>query len=289
MEIISIFCALWMVLPITQESVPAFRLDSLLDPENLVVSVNMNPHHKMPKLPRFVGIASCLLLSAFSGLADDKPRVALTVSKRTIAQPSVRTAAGEETGRRQTLSVVVENLSSRASPEGSLRWTAVVRKVAGGSYKYSGTEVLPPLRAFRSAEIQCGVFEISAVQGVASIERDRIDYEMVVLHDERESGRTVSTSTFAALTQKAEAVAKVGENGQQNNDNDEQAPKKPKDEKPAAPATVGAEKMPPQKPAIPVANVAKPTAKPVAEPPPPPSVQPVDFFNLGGKKAPASK
>ena len=60
-------------------------------------------------------------------------------------------------------------------------------------------------------------------------------------------------------------------------------PKKPADEKPAPPAIIGAEKMPPQKPALPAAEITRPADEL------PPRQQPFDFFNLGGKKAPAAK
>ncbi len=241
----------------------------------------MSSHLHLSRLWRIVGIASGLLWSAFSGLADDKPRVLITVSKGPSAKPAAKIPGDEEPGPRQSLFVTVVNRSSGGLPEGSLRWTAVVRRASGDAYLYSGSEPVKALRSLQSVEIQCGALRSSGT------ERHRIEYEVVVLHDEKESGRTVSIPTFAALAENAQAMGKGGENGQQNNNDDEQAPKKPKDEKPAVPAIIGAEKMTPSKPALPVAQVAKSAVKPLAEPPPPaPSV---DFFNLGGKQAPAAK
>lgn len=239
----------------------------------------------MPRLTRIAGIAVCLIFPALCCLADDKPRVTLTVSKRTIGQPTLKTATGVENGRAQTLSVLVENSSSRPLPEGLLRWTAVVRKLSGGSFKYSGTEVVKPLRSFQSAEIQCGPFEIDSRPSVMTtiIERDRIDYELVLLHNEKESARTISVSNFAALAEKAEPMpGAAGLAAPFAPRNPDFPPRRKRDdEKPAQPAIIGAEKMPPVKPAIPVAEIAKP-----ANEPPPVPQQKFDFFNLGGKTAP---
>ncbi|MEO6784867.1 MAG: hypothetical protein ABI318_01935 [Chthoniobacteraceae bacterium] len=239
----------------------------------------------MPRLTRIAEIAACLLLSALGCMADDMPRVSLTVSKRTIVQPTAKTPAGAEKGRVQALIVLVENSSSHSLPEGQIRWTAVVRKAGGGSLKYTGTEVLKPLRSFQSAEIQCGAFEIDSRLGATAVERDRIDYDLVLLHNEKESARTFSVSNFAALAEKAEPVTREPDAAAPKvaNNEEDPVPGKRKRELPAAAAIIGAEKIPPQKPAMPVAEIAKP----VEEPPPVPQ-QKFDFFNLGGKKAPAA-
>lgn len=225
------------------------------------------------------GIAACVLLSALSSSADDKPRVLLSVSKRTVGQPTGKTAGGEEKGRMQTLAVTVENQSIHALPEGSLRWNAVVRKVSGGSYKYSGTEVLKPIRSFQSAEILCGSFEIDSRQGLTGIERDRIDYELVLLHSEKESARVVSASNFAALAEKAEAVTREADEAVPKAAKlpEEPAVKKPAGEKAAATDGLTAEQMAPRKPGAGAAEL------------PPVPQQKFDFFNLGGKKAPYAR
>jgi hypothetical protein len=227
----------------------------------------------MPKLLRLSGLAFGLLAFALSAAAQEDHRISLSVVKRTVGQPTAKTAAGDERGRVQALFITVQNGSSHGVPEGVLRWTAVVRKTYGDSYKYSGTEPLKALRSFQSVEIQCGSFEIDSHVGAASIERDRIDYEVVVLHEGKETASTVSTTTFAALAGKAQPMTAMAEAP------DAKPAKRPaeapaKDAKPGMPAAVGAEKMPAQNP-----------APPVAEPPPVPQ-QKFDFFNLGGKTAP---
>ena len=183
----------------------------------------------------------------------------------------------------QTLVVSVTNQSIRALPAGEIHWTAVVRKYGSELLKHSGKAELPPLVSFKAAEISCGSFDVGTRLGLTGVERDRIDYEIAILHGGKETCRTASVTNFAALAEKAQSmnneagadepkVAKIPE---------EPAPKKP--ENPIQPAIIGAEKMPPQRPALPVAEI-----KPAAEPPPVPQ-QKFDFFNLGGKKGPEAK
>ncbi len=234
------------------------------------------------RLLRVIGIAFCVFFPVIACLADEKPRVSITIIKKAVGHPASKTVAGAENGRPHTLFATLENLSIRTLPEGTLRWTAVIRKYPGGLLKYSGTEPVKSLRSFQSSEIQCGVFELDAKPSVTILERDRIDYEMVYLIGEKEIARSVSTSNFAALMQKAESMTPEVVIVPAKPD-DAAAPKKPADEKPASPAIIGAEKMPPAKPARPTEEGAKPGDAPT------PPQQPFDFFNLGGKKPPAAK
>lgn len=240
----------------------------------------------MPHLQRMIGIACCVLFSALSGLADEKPRVSLTVAKKTITPPVGKTSSGEERGRMQTLVVAVGNLSIAALPGGTVRWTAVVRKVYGGSSKYSGTAVLKPLRSFKSEEMQCGAIEIDTRQGATAVERDRLDYEVVVFHNEKESARVASVTNFAMLADKAEDVTTQNEVTAPNIAATRKDPdrKKAKEEKPAEIPLVAAEKMMPPKPVAPILEISKPLTEP-----PPESQPPFDFFNLGGKKDSGAK
>jgi hypothetical protein len=239
----------------------------------------------MPILMRFASIAGCLLLSLVCCGAAEGKRVLVTVNKRTIGRVGGKTVAGEEASRLQTLVVSVTNQSIRALPAGEVQWTAVVRKSGSDSLKYSGKGELPPLVSFKSAEVSCGPFDVESRVAATGIERDRIDYEIAILHEGKETYRTASVSNFAALAEKAQSVtneapadepkvAKIPE---------DPVPKTPKEEKPAQPAIIGAEKMPHQKPAIPVAETKLPV-----EPPPVPQ-QKFDFFNLDGKRPPAAK
>jgi len=243
-------------------------------------SVNLNLH--IPWLLRIAGFALSLLFPALACSADDKPRVSIAVTKKSAGRPISKSAAGVETGRTQALFAVVENSSVRTFPEGSLRWTAVVRKSSGGMLKYSGAESVKSLRSFQSVEIPCGLFEIDTRPGTMSRDRDRIDFEMVYVVEENEIVRTSSTANFAVLAQKAQSVFPEAEPGAMKPE-DAAPRKRPAEEKPAMPPLIGAEKMPPKKPALPAAEITRP-----ADALPPPN-QPFDFFNLRGKMAPAAK
>ena len=248
----------------------------------------MNRHLPIPRLLQTVLFALCALFPALACLADDKPRVTITVTKKSVGRPASKSVAGAETGRPQSLFAAVENLSIRTLPEGSLRWTAVVRKYSGGMLKYSGTESVKSLRSFQSVEIPCGLFEIDTRPGATSLERDRIDFEVVYVVEENEIVRTSNATNFAVLAQKAQPMTPEAEPAAMKPE-DAAAPKLPAEEKPAMPPLIGAEKMPPTKPALPAAEIIRPAeiTKPADALPPP--NQPFDFFNLRGKKAPAAK
>jgi hypothetical protein len=234
---------------------------------------------------KLIALSAALLMPAMSCMAaDDSPRLQVTVSKKTIVRPASRGVLGDERGRVQTLVLSVVNQSIRSLPEGSVWWTAVVRKGASGSYKYSGTGKLPPLISFRSAELQLGAFEVDASQTGTTVQRDKIDYEVIISHNGKETYRTTSVSNFAALAAAAQPMGaqEEGPAGEAAKIEGVSPPKPPE------PVPADGEKMSPPKPTLPVAEVTKPPGEPAPAEPPIPQ-QPFDFFNLGGKKPPAAK
>lgn len=220
-------------------------------------------------------LAGCLLLLASVAPAQEKLRVNLSVSKKTIEQPVRKFNSGEERGRMQTLVVSVENNSTRELPEGTIRWSALVRKTYGSSYRYSGTATVKPLRSFQSAEVQCGAFDIDTRTGYGSVERDRIDYDVTLLHNEKETTRVASVSKFSLLAEKAHPASR---------EDDMEMRRRAAESKPAALPPPTTEKVMPEKPAVP----APETTRSVAELPPVPQGN-FDFFNLAGKKTPEAK
>lgn len=236
----------------------------------------------MLRLPRLAGFAGCLLLSLPCGHADDAPRISVAVVKKTAGKGMDRVIGGEDRSRPQELAVTVTNQSMRSLPAGVVQWSIVVRKSYGSSWKHSGKKELPPLLSFKSAEVTCGSFDVESRRYSSGTERDRIEYEIVILHGGKESYRTASVSNFAALAEKAESSDDEWVDfGRMGKDFGERMRRMPADEKPAEPRIIGAEKIPPQKPVV-------PAAKPDAENPPLPQ-QKFDFFNLAGKTAPDSK
>jgi hypothetical protein len=254
------------------------------------MSARMHNHSNMRTLLHFARLAACLFLSSVFVEAADSTRLLVTVNKKTIGRFTDKVVAGGGGSRTQTMAVSVTNQSIRPLPAGVIQWTAVVRKYSSGLQKYTGKNDLPPLLSFKAAEVSCGVFDIGTYQSSVGVEKDRIDYEIVILHDGKESYRTVSVSNFAALAEKAELVKNVDPNdGKNGNNENDSGPKGPKNPKPAEPPIAGPEKTPAQRPAVPVAEISSPApATPVAAPPPVPQKS-FDFFNLGGKKPPEAK
>lgn len=243
----------------------------------------------MLRLPLLAGIAGCFLLSVLCCQAEDAPRIFVTVVKKTAGKGTDRVIGGEDRNRPQELAVTVTNQSMRSLPAGVVQWSIVVRKSYGSSWKHSGKKELPPLLSFKSAEVTCGSFDVESRRHSSGNERDRIEYEIVILHGGKESYRTASVSNFAALAEKAESSDDEWRDfGRMGKEFRERMRRMPSDEKPAEPAIIGAEKMPPQKPVVAVADISRASAKTDSENPPVPQ-QKFDFFNLAGKTAPDSK
>lgn len=253
-----------------------------------LISAAMDAHFDMRSLPCLAGIVACFFLSLPFGHAADSTRLLVTVNKKTLGRISDKTVGGVAGSRTQTLVVSVTNQSVRAVPAGVIQWTAVLRKSGTGALKYSGKKELPALVSFKSAEVTFGVFDVGTYLSATGVENDKLDYEIVILHDGKETYRTTSLSSFAALAERAELVSNedrtAGNRGNNQNNQDDQKPKAQTDVKPAEPAIIGAEKMTPQKPEAPVAELA-----PAAAAPPPVPQQAFDFFNLRGKRPPVAK
>jgi len=235
----------------------------------------------MPRLNTLFASLGALLLSGLFAAGDEQVRIQATVAKKTVVRPASRGALGEESGRVQTLVLSVQNRSIRALPEGSVAWTAVVRRHSSGSHKYSGVGKLAPMLSFKAAELQFGAFEVEARQTGVAVERDKIDYEVVISYNGKESFRTTSISNFAVLAANAQEMGNQEDGPGGNNEN----AAIPAPAIPAQPPPADEGKMPPKASAAPVAEVAKPAVEPLRVAPPVPQ-QPFDFFNLNGKKRP---
>jgi hypothetical protein len=219
-------------------------------------------------------------------------RMLVTVSKKTISKTSDKSSSGSDRNRRQTLAVSVTNQSVQSLPAGVIRWTAVVRKPYSELLKYSGKSDLPALPSFKMAEVQCGAFNVKTRQSDSGTENDRVEYEIAILHDGKETYHTTSVSNFAVLAEKAEEMHDedgAAGNGENNrNDQDDNKSRKRREMRPEEPAIIGAEKMPAQKPETPVAEIA-PAAPATMTAPPVVPHKAFDFFNLRGKSSPSAK
>lgn len=247
----------------------------------------------MRTLTCLAGMVACFFLPVPSGHGADSSRLLVTVNKKTLGRFKDRLGGSGSESRTQTLLVNVMNQSVRAMPPGVLQWTAVVRKHYGSPVKYSGEKDLPALLSFKSAELSCGTFDVGTYQpSSGGVENDRVDYEITILHDGKETYRTASVSNFAMLAEKAETMHDedgAAGNGENNrNDHDDKRARKRREMKPEEPENIGAEKMPMRKPEAPVAEIA-PSAPATMVAPPPVPQKAFDFFNLRGKSSPSAK
>jgi hypothetical protein len=206
---------------------------------------------------------------------DPDSRLFVTVSKKTVARPILNPQGAQMVGMIQGLKLSAKNGSIRDLPAGKVDWTLVVRKLYGVHAKYSGTAVLPALRSLQAAEVEFGAVEIASAVTTAGIETEKMEYDVIVSHDGRQTARSTSCSDFAKIAATAPDYSAGAGNA---------APPQPVTPPPPAAAV-----MPPEPP-TPAAVSTVPTAPPPAPPvePPPVPQRPFDFFNLGGKK-PAPK
>lgn len=236
---------------------------------------------------------------ALAGLvsAEEKNGLLVTVSRKIVMLPLGADAAEAEWRQFQTLTLTAKSTSFRNFTEGTVQWTVLHRNSSHGvATKYMGTEKLPPLRRIESAEIPLGVISVGTEQ---TVEKEKIDYEVIVSHDGKETLRVTNTSGFAALAE----AAKLPEKERALLAARKEARRLKGDDKPggdaAKPTGTEKESPPPNSPATPGAPVADTKTSPApavpseprktaAELPPEPKPS-FDFFNLGGKKPPTAK
>jgi hypothetical protein len=202
-------------------------------------------------------------------LETDPGRVSANVVRKTLdtsAPEKDSDSSGMITRRKQTLKMDIKNIGLKPLNGGEIRWTVLVRKRWSGMDKYEGVEPLRPLRPTETVEVSAGEFTVASVRTTDGIAKNDVEYQVVFVHDGKETFRTVTASDFAALAKTATPVE----------------PKvKPDLDKETKVADT---KTPPMtdKPAMPAAPTTTPPATPLPEPPVV-KLPPVDFFNLGGK------
>ena len=198
------------------------------------------------------------------------------------------TSSWQVSVRPTQLTVNAKNSTLRAMPEGQVEWTVLVERVYGGVERYSGVETLPPLRSLQAVEVLLGSpIPVGETRTPTGPERDNVEYEIVISHNDEETFRTASCANFTRLNSVAKQHLGGGAGGtapkaegQPAIDAGGKREDIAKIHQPTQPLPGAGEKMSPALPA-PVE-----TAKPSVEPPPVPP-QPFDFFNLGGQKSAA--
>ncbi len=264
----------------------------------------------MQTLCRLIAVSLLTVLFAFEAGAEERNGLLINVSKRTLNRADRRdTVYYTQYDRTQGYKLTVKNTSLKALPEGEVNWTILVLKpISGTTEKYVGTEKLKPLRSSESVELMIGAVPIGGYRYERDY-KDEMEHEIVISHAGKETIRSSSKPSFAALAKRATLIETEPAAGEAAADaatavtrrrampatpGTPAAPGTPATPgTPAIPATAGNTPMPPApapspqpSPGAPAATPPSPKAQPSAPIPPPESGQPFDFFNL--KKKPTA-
>ena len=254
---------------------------------------------------RTLAFAALLVLCAD---AAEKNGLIASVGKKTIDRDS-STGYYVKTDKTQGLALDLKNNSIKEFPEGEVAWTIVVRR----SYeermeKMSGKEKLKGLKPSQQAQIVLGAAQVSDYKTGYSNYKDKMEYDVIITHDGKETIRLTSTPGFAALAKRAVTVRTADEEEPTVRPRtvpvEPVTPRKEDGGKTAIVPSGGDKPNPngggtkptpssPVKPA-PAAPTSKPTPKGEGEKPAPAKEgdkpaeeeKPFDFFNLDKKKKP---
>lgn len=237
--------------------------------------------------------------------AEEKNGLLVTVAKKTLDRDAGVTTSGRSE-RTQGLGVSIKNTSIREFPAGEVQWTIVVRKTyEGGLQKYTGMEPLKALRPSSTADLLLGAAQTSGYHSDYANYKDKLEYEVVIVHNGHETLRACSDPNFAALASRATSMDRSESRRSRLPAPEDPAPALPGTGLKPAPGafppgtTTGPGNFPPKTlpprptPAVPTPPATKPVEPAVpapteATPPPPPVEQPAgkpfDFFNLDKKK-----
>lgn len=149
----------------------------------------------------FIAAAAAVLMGIACARADEQNGLSVNVSRKTSERSS--TSDGNGTKVRQGLKVEVKNLRIKALPPGELQWTVIVKKRYSGLEKHKGTEIVKALKPSESSEIAFGDFGLATVREYESVAKDKIEYEIVIRHEGKETYRFSTAPDFAALAKDA--------------------------------------------------------------------------------------
>lgn len=253
----------------------------------------------MKTLLRLLAVLALHPWASMPAPAEERNGVHITVVKKTVARTD-----GEYSGskrRKLSLAVTVRNGSIRDLPAGEVKWTMLVKRAYDGGWrKYTGTEPLKVLRYAQSAEMLVGEATAGRFRGDETEYKDRVEYQVSVMHGGKETVAASSTPTFASIAAQAwekeaeegeDRVADAGkeERRRENREEKSDKPMTPDGKPMAGNGTPKPGEMPPkpsEQPKDPAAMAGN-TAQPEQAAP---AAKPFDFFNLDrAKKKPAAE
>ncbi len=156
------------------------------------------------KTTTFLAAVAAVFLGIACACADEQNGLSVNVSRKTSDRSA--TSEGNGTKVRQGLKVEIKNQRLKALPVGELQWTVVVRKRYSTLEKYKGKEVVKALKSSEVAELVVGDFGLATVREYESVAKDKLEYELVIRHEGKETYRFSTAPDFAALAKEATLV-----------------------------------------------------------------------------------
>lgn len=215
-----------------------------------------------------VSVLAALLFTATPHLvqADVQNGLSVTAVKKTSDRLSGRGSYYYDTTKlTQDLKIELKNTGIKPFPTGELQWTILVhsRYYSSSMVKYKGTEPVKALRGGESAELFVGGYQTESVRTYSGTAKDKIEYQLIVLHDGKETYRFQTTSSFNIMAKNASSAERSSDEPTRRTTT---APTPTPTPAPVRPIT-------PRPPTSPVPPTAPTT----------PPKKPVDFFDLDKK------
>ena len=151
-----------------------------------------------------------LAVAQWARAVEPQNGLQVTIAPKTISRNDTRYSGyftDRAINRMMALQIIAKNVASRALPEGSLEWRILVIKT--GYYSspntdlYSGKEKFAALKTAASNELLVGSAQISGWQGASAQHKDKLEYQIVITHDGKETARITSTPAFDSLAKLA--------------------------------------------------------------------------------------
>ena len=228
-----------------------------------------------------------LLFTATSNLkADVQNGLSVTAVRKTSDRLSGRGSYYYDTTKlTQDLKVDIKNTGIKAYPAGELQWTVLIhsRYYSSSMVKYKGADPVKALRAGEAVELSVGGFESESVRTYSGTMKDKIEYQLIIVHEGKETYRFQTTPSFDAIAKKASMAQRDGESRSSGTTTPTRAPEPEK--KPTPAPVVVRPTTPPVVPTTPRAPTAPttPAAPTAPTTPAEPGKKPVDFFYIDGK------
>jgi hypothetical protein len=159
---------------------------------------------------RFTVIALALLAFGFAAQAEERNGLSVLVVKKTLDRADRSASyAYDRIDRTQGLRVTIKNATFKPMADGEIDWTILVRQYSSTSIeKYTGKEKLKALKPAETAELVIGAAQITGWRDWGNQWKDKVEFQVIITQDGKETFRTASTNSFDILAKRAVKAAK---------------------------------------------------------------------------------